>query len=285
MTTINYFYAAVFLSQVVVVSLYTPTLVRRRVRTLLATRPPAEYPKLYPVPVATIERMLRLHLNLNGGIAVLGLALAAWSYGYTIDGGMSPTAYAMYTVLQVAPIMLWTLWELRYLKRMRAAAPNSIRRAELKPRRPRDFVSPKLLGLAVITYLGATASIVFLGATSIPTALFHSTFLFTAMTIANLFAAVTSVWMLRRRKLDPHQTHDDRTRGLRAGWTAMLVTISLVNAYVGLQGLFDAFGLFDYMGFVASLLTQFCAVASGKASVAALDQEDFEVYKVDASRA
>jgi hypothetical protein len=285
MTTINYLYAVVFLSQVLVVSLYTPTLVRRRVRTLLATRPPAEYPQLYPVPVATIERTLRLYRILTAGIAVLGLALAAWFY--TIDAEMlaSAYAYAIYTCLQVAPVLLWTHWETRYFQRMRATAPNSIRRAELKPRRLRDFVSPTLLGLAVTTYLGATASLVFLSAAFIQEPLLTSTFLFTAMTIGNLFAAVASVWMLRGRKLDPHQTNDDRTRRLRAGWRAMFVTIILVNTYVALQSLLHGFGLFDYVGFAASLLTQFFAVASGKASVAALDQEDFEVYRANTNRA
>ena len=283
MTTIHYFYAAVFLSQVLVVSLYAPTLVRRRVHALLATRPPAEYPKLYPVPVATIERMLRLYRILNGGVAVLGLALAAWFY--TIDGKMSATSYAIYTCFQVAPVLLWGHWEKRYFQRMRAAAPNSIRRAELKPRRLRDFVSPTLLGLAVTTYLGATASLVFLSAASIPEPQLTSTFLFTAMTIGNLFAAVASVWMLRGRKLDPHQTLDDRTRRLRAGWRAMFATIILINAYVALQSLLHGFGLFGYVGFAASLLTQFFAVAAGKASVAALDQEDFEVYRANTNRA
>jgi hypothetical protein len=283
MTTINYLYAAVFLSQVLVVSLYAPTLVRRRVRTLLATRPAAEYPKLYPVPVATIERTLRLYRMLNAGIAALGLALAIWLY--TIDGEMSASVYAIYTCFQVAPVMLWTYWERRYFKRMSAAAPNTIRRAELKPRRVRDFISPALLGLAVATYLAATASLVFLRGAPIPEPLLTSTLNFTLMTLANLFAAVTSVWMLRSRKIDPHQTHEDRTRKLRAGWRAMFTTIILLNAYVAVQSLLHGFGLFDYVGFAASVLVQFFAVASGKASVAALDQEDFEVYRANTNRA
>jgi hypothetical protein len=283
MTTIHYLYAAVLLSQVVVVSLYAPTPVRRRVHTLLATRPPAEYPKLYPVSVGTIERTLHLYRILNVGIAVLGLALASWLY--TIHGEMSASVYAIYTCIQVAPVMLWTHWERRYFERMSAAAPSTIRRAELKPRRVRDFVSPALLGLAVATHLAATASLVFLRKAPIPEPLLSSTLSFTVMTVANLFAAVMSVWMLRGRKLDPHQTHEDRTRKLRAGWRAMFTTIILLNAYVAVQSLLHGFGLFDYVGFAASVLIQFFAVASGKASVAALDQEDFEVYRANTNRA
>jgi hypothetical protein len=280
--TIHHFYAAMFLSQVLVVSLYAPSRLLRAVRALLATRPPAEYPKLYPVPVATIERALRLHRNLNGGLAVLGLALAAWFYGYINDGGMPATIYAIYTMLQVAPIILWAHLEKRYFRRMRDAAANRIRKAELKPRRLFDLVSPKLLALLAGTYLAALVSVLLLSAAQVQNAVVSSIVYFTFVTIANLFAAGSLVWRLTGRRLDPHQTHNDRTRLQRASWTAFLISLSLVNAYVALQSLFQIFGLFDYVGFVASLLAQLCAVAASKGPVSAVYQEDFDVYKADA---
>jgi hypothetical protein len=283
--TIYYFYSAVILSQILVVSLYAPSIVARRVHALLATRPPAEYPKLYPVPVATIERTLRLYGNLNTGIAVLGLALlaAAWVYGYFGSSDKdSAIPYAIYTMLQVAPIMLWSIWEKRYFKRMHAAAHKSVRKAQLKPRRLFDLVSPTTLGVVVATYLGATASLVLLSP-SFPEPLLGFTFMFTAMTIWNLAAAALIVWT--PKKWDPHQTHDDRARGLRAVWRAATFTVIVLNAYVALQTVLTSFDVMQYAGFAASLLTQFFVVAGAKATVLVLNQEDFEVYKTDAKRA
>lgn len=285
--TIYYLYTAVILSQILVVSLYAPSIVARRVRALLATRPPPEYPKLYPVAVATIERKLRLYRILNAGIAVLGLAMlaAAWVFGYFGSDRDSAMPYAIYTCLQCAPIMLWALWEKRYFQRMSAGARSSIRRAELKPRRLFDFVSPTQLGLVVTTYVGATVSLVFLTAAPVPEPLLTSTILFTVMTIANLFFATGLVWVWTPKRWDPHQSHGDRARTIRAVYQAAVVTIILLNAYVALQSLLTSFGVLHLAGFAASFLTQFFAVAAAKATLVAFDQADFEVYKANASRA
>jgi hypothetical protein len=285
--TIYYFYTAVILSQILVVSLYAPSIVAHRVRALLATRPPAEYPKLYPVPVATIERTLRLYRILNAGIAVLGLALlaAAWAFGYFGSDRDSATPYAIYTMLQVVPVLLWGRWEKRYFQRMSAGTRNSIRRAELKPRRLFDFVSPTQLGLVVTTYVGAAVSLVFMTAAPIPEPRLTSAFMFTVITIANLFFASGLVWVRTPKRSDPHQSHGDRARAIRAVYQAAVATIILINAYVALQSVLTSFDVMQYAGFAASLLTQFFVLAAAKASVLVLNQEDFEVYKADATRA
>jgi hypothetical protein len=81
--TIDHVFVVVFLSQLVVVSLYVPSKILRRARALIETRPPAEYPKLYPVPVTAIQRVLRVWGSLHTVLLIVGLALlaAAWFYG------------------------------------------------------------------------------------------------------------------------------------------------------------------------------------------------------------
>jgi hypothetical protein len=49
----------------------------------------------------------------------------------------------LFSMFQCAPIMLWAFWELSYFKRMRAAARDGIRTAQLKPRRLFDFASAR----------------------------------------------------------------------------------------------------------------------------------------------
>jgi hypothetical protein len=178
--------------------------------------------------------------------------------------------------------MLWSIWEKRYFQRMSAGAHKPIRRAELTPRRLFDLVSPTTLGVVVATYVGATVSLAFLSP-SFPEPLLGFTFMFTAMTIWNLAVAALIVWT--PKKWDPHQTHHDRARMLRAVWRAATVTVIVLNGYVALQSVLTSFDVMQYAGFAASLLTQFFVLAAAKASVLVLAQEDFEVYKADATRA
>jgi hypothetical protein len=174
--------------------------------------------------VATIQRVLRVWGGLHTVLLALGLALlaAAWFYGYTIDPawqfGDIPAKNPMlghwlFSLLQCAPIMLWAFCELSYFKRMRAAARDGLRTAQLKPRRLFDFASPALLGTAAATYVGsAVLLLLFLSWEGRPRIQFSLQYIFTVMTLCNIFAAAVLVWMVRSKKLDPHQTHGDRAR-------------------------------------------------------------------------
>jgi hypothetical protein len=296
--TIDHVFTAVFVIQLLVVSLYVPGKILRRARALIATRPPAEYPKLYPVPLATIERVLRVWGGLNSVLLVTGLALlaAAWVLGYTIDPawqfGDIPAknpirVYWVYTCLQGAPIMLWGLWELRYFKRMRATARDSIRVAQLKPRRLSDFVSPTLLGTAAATYVAAAVLLLFLGWEARPRIQFSAQSMFSGMTLCNLFMAGMLAWMLRGKKLDPHQTHGDRARAIRAGGRIVVVGTILLNAFTGIMSLLIAFRLLHYAPILASLFFQVSTILSTKkfGVVAPFGQEDFDVYRANTTRA
>lgn len=300
MTLDDVFFYGVYLSQILLISLYVPSRVLRKARGLIATYPPAEFPKLYPVPVATIERTLRVYLGLNLAVVVLGLALLAadWWSGYTIDsawwawqeGDPYPVrniraiawVSTFYTVLQfLLSITLFAYWESRYFKRMRAAR-GRIRTAELKARRLFGFVSPALLGTAVAMYVGATASLLFLELPQRATAL-----MITFLTMSQVGTVSTLLWVLYGKKQDPHQTHEDRARMIRTVWQNVLVVSILLSAIFVIAGALAAFRLLDYALFVNSLFVQAIAVIStGRFRlVVPSGQENFEVYKADTNRA
>ena len=56
MTSKVLLFYAVYLSQVLLISLYLPRRVLRWARDLIDTYPPSAYPKLYAEPLADIER-------------------------------------------------------------------------------------------------------------------------------------------------------------------------------------------------------------------------------------
>lgn len=301
MTIDDVFFYGVYLSQILLVSLYVPSRVVRRARNLIGTYPPAEFPKLYPVPVATIERTLRVYRSVNVGVVVVGLALLAadWWSGYTIDSAwwtwqegepypvrnMRGAAWVstFYTLLQyLLSIALFAYWESRYFKRMRAAARDRIRTAELKARRLFGFVSPVLLGTAAAMYVGVTVSLLFLELPQRGTAI-----MITCLTMSNVWAAGCLVWVHYRKKHDPHQTHEDRARMIRTVWQSVVVLSILLSALFVIAGALVAFRLQDYMGFVWSLFIQVIAViGTGKFSlVVPSGQENFEVYRGGTNRA
>jgi hypothetical protein len=243
---------AVYLSQVLLISLYLPSRVLRHARRTIEAFPPSEYPKLYPEPLATIDRKLRIYRNLNTAFLLLGLGLlaGAWLFDYRIAAryGAYPAmvVHSVYSMLQVAPMIVMSFWVFAYFKRMRAAARGRIRTAELKARRLFEFVSPALLGAAVAMFVGATALHLFLdgGPGWGPAArlgLRPAEVRIATMTILNASFAGIILWSLYGRKQDPHQTYSDRARQIRLVaqgvlmasifWSAFMAGFHVLNAF------------------------------------------------------
>jgi hypothetical protein len=291
---------AVYLSQVLLISLYLPSKLLRHSRRLIEAFPPSEYPKLYPEPLERIERKLRVYRNLNTGLLLLGLGLlaAAWLLDYRIAAkyGAYPTmvAHATYSMLQVLPLVAFSLWGLAYYKRMRAAARGRIRTAELKVRRLFEFVSPTLVGAAAAMYVGATASLLLieggpgwlvgglLGWLS-----FHRQYVMIAsLTICNAMFAGVILWSLYGRKLDPHQTDGDRERQIRLVAQGLLGASILFSVFMAGFNLLSAFelelwhyGPLLYSGFLQIGLTACLWFFLTFDPFLGLKPESFEVYK------
>jgi hypothetical protein len=224
---------------------------------LIEIFPPSDYPKLYPESLATINQKLRVFRNLNVSVLLIGLGLlaGAWLSDYRIAAkyGAYPTmvAHSVYSMLQLAPMVVFSLWGFTYYKRMRAAARGRIRTAELKARRLFEFVPPALLGLAVAMYVGATASLLLvegrpgwlvgglLGWLS-----FHRQYVMIAsLTISNALFAGIIAWSLYGRKQDPYQTYEDRARQIRLVAQGLLAASMLLSVFMVGFNLLSAFEL------------------------------------------
>jgi hypothetical protein len=288
---------AVYLSQVLLISLYLPSKLLGHARRLIETFPPADYPKLYAEPLATIDRKLRVYRNLNTGVLFIGLGLlaGAWLSDYRIAAryGAYPAmvAHATYSMLQVLPMVVFSLWGFAYFKRMRAAARGRIRTAELKARRFFEFVSPMLLGTAVAMYLGATVSLVFLdggpgwvGGLGARLGLRPAEVMIAAMTIYNSLFAGIIIWSLYGRKQDPHQTDADRARQIRLVAQGLLMASILLSVFVAGHNLLNVFELWHYGPLLHSVFLQ-AGLTACLWFFATFDPylrfspESFEVYK------
>ena len=291
-----WFYA-VYLSQVLLISLYLPSRVLRHARRLIETFPPSDYPKLYPEPLATIDQKLRVYRSLNTGLLLLGLGLlaGAWLSDYRIAAryGAYPTmvAHAVYSMLQVSPMVVFSLWGFAYFKRMRAAARSRIRTAELTARRLFELVSPTLVGTAVAMYVGATASLVLLdggpgwvGGLGARIGLRPGVAMMISMTIANIFFASIIAWSLYGPKQDPHQTHEDRARQIRVAAHGLLTASILLSVFMAGFNLLNVLELWHYGPLLYSVflqagLTAFLGFLVTFDPFLRFDPQSFEVYK------
>jgi hypothetical protein len=299
MTINSLLFYAVYLSQVLLISLYLPNRLLHRARHVIETFPPSEYPRLYPEPLARINRKLRIYRYLNGGLLLLGLGLlaAAWLSDYRIAAryGAYPTAvaYSSYTILQLSPIIVLSFWGIAYFRRLREAARGRIRTAELKARRPFEFVSPPLLGTAVAMYVVASAVLLYVDGGpgwlvgGFPGWLsFHRHGVKIAtMTIFNALGAGIIVWSLYGKKQHPHQTHEDRAMQIRLVSRSVLVVSTLLSAFTAGGHLLDSFELWHYGPLLSSLFTQVtCVITLASALLVRVDRGSFDVYKANPNR-
>ena len=288
----------IYLSQALVISLYAPSSIQRRLRGLIAAHPPAEFPKLYPVPVATIERVLRICFGLNLGILVLGLALlaAAWFSGYTFDrawyGGdipisdAHPRLWVGYTYLQLVPAVLFAYWGHRYGKGMRAAARSRIRTAELKPRRLLDFISPALLVTVAVTYVGAAVVLLLvvgesprrIGGASVGE---FNALLFAVLTLEHIGLAGVFFWALYGKKPDPYQTREDWARTMRFSLQCCAGVCALQSVLGAASSVLLAFDLLRYIPLLVSCFLQAVWVPLTLKLLRSFDQQSFDVYRAD----
>ena len=175
----------VFLCQVLLVSFYLPRKILGRMRYLFETYPPSTHPKLYARPIAHYEKSERNYRIMNRVILLAGLLLLAVLLGYSRSGEWDHVVAMWFALVQYFPVMLLDLSSLREARLMRDSCAT--RKAELHPRRLLDFVSPTMIGLAIVTYVAFVALILYVRQFEFPW--FGGYWNIAGVTIGNLFLA------------------------------------------------------------------------------------------------
>ncbi len=275
------FFYVIFLSQVLLISLYLPKRLLGRLRHIVARYPPSEYPKLYPVPLDTVERAQRNYRNLNSFALLVGLALV-------LAGVLAPTVeifdwdsavLTMYSAIQWSPFIIATTAGFTYFNLKRRPDSRSTRRADLHPRRLFDFVSPALVGAAILVYLAFVLLILYVRQFEFPW--FGGHWNIFAMTAANLLFAGLIFKSLYGKRKDPYKAHEDRMREIELN-ANLLVWVSIVaTLFVVIAVTLRALELPDVIPVAQSLYFQLLALISFRAF--RIDHVNFEVYREDPS--
>jgi hypothetical protein len=287
----NLFYIA-FLGQIFLLSYYFPNKVLARMQHVLASYPPETYPKLYPRPV---EHYKLAHLAFKYAsrfILLLGFLILFtvmfWVDHSTFadDGFISEAWPAAYGMIQFLPLMAVEFSELSHFKQMRNANSASRRTAELRRRGLTDFVSPGLLSMAILVFAGAILFDLYVhdfavtwGHDTVQRAL--------VLSATNGLLAIVGAWNLYGRKLDPHQSAENRIQRISVNVKSLLFVSMALSVFIAVTAADDMYKLDFLDAAIMSIYFQAIAFFSLGYTLRSikLDAIDFDVYKNDAATA
>ena len=164
-----YAFLAAFTLQILAISVLVPAWFVRYVRVQAARLPGERLAQLYPgVDLERAQkRFLTQYRVLNTGTAVLGLLLLGWLFNYTQrpdwdDGPVEALLTAYFLVAQVLPVGLIAWVGVQFNRKHKRPLPDAKRTATLQRRGLFDFISPFVVGLAVLSYLLFAAFVLYL---------------------------------------------------------------------------------------------------------------------------
>jgi uncharacterized membrane protein len=164
-----YAFLTAFGVQILVTSVLYPAWFSRYVRMRSARLPAERLAQLYPgVDLGPArERFLARYRALNTGLAVLGVLLLVWLFGYLRrpdwhDGPVEVLVTVYFLAAQMLPLGFVVWRGIRFNKEHKRALPEGKRRAVLQRRGLFDFVSKFVVCLAALGYFLFAAFVIFM---------------------------------------------------------------------------------------------------------------------------
>ncbi len=283
----NIFYI-VFLGQILLISYYIPRKLIGRMRYVMETYPPADYPKLYSKPIEEYWKAqwgfaLSYKIIMALGFVILLSVMFLVDHSTFADDGYISEAFPMaYGVIQFLPLMYIEFSEYNQLKKMRLLNASPKRRAELRHRSLFDFVSHFLLGAALFL---AVASVCYDFYTHDFALIWDQDATYRSLTliITNLALFGVGAWQLYGKKLDPHQSSGDRLRRAAASVKSLLYVSMAMSIYFMTVAADDIYNLDFLDAILMSAYFQIIVLLSIGSVMRAIRPEnvDFSVYKAD----
>ncbi len=269
----------VLLSQVLFVSFYYPQKVLGIVRQVIDRYPPLEYGKLYPVSTLEMQKAQQYYKVANLMILAVGLALVSYSFTFPSDellGWDSQSVLLFYFLLQSTPLIFVVVNPgFSFFNLARKPSADGSRIAEFERRRLTDFVSPKFLFLACITYVAFVLSVI-----TMPELWGAGYWNILYVTLLNVVFVAAALHHMYGKKHDPHQSHGDRLRRIKVGVNVQVFSSIGATLFLAIN-----VGLQNYAGGLQDIATSayFQLAILSTFVMYRIDDIDFEVYKEPAS--
>lgn len=269
------FYAA-FLSQLLLVSLYLPQKMRSRIRQIIAIYPQSQFPHLYPEPVEKHEKALRSLGVINLVTCAASLVLVALILSDSSLLGHEGILTNVVFPIQVLPLVFMEITTSRFYKLMRQTNTKTKRTALLQPRRFLEFVSPSLLGSATVVYLAFVAFVIYINQFDYPW--FGGYVNVVGVTAMNIFFGIIIARKIHGKKINPHQSDEDRNREIQYLIKQMLSVSIAGTVYITIAILLGTQEWRHLQPLMTSIYYQLIAIVAFR-TLPGLDSTDDEVYK------
>tara|TARA_R110000868_G_scaffold172031_3_gene407818 strand:- start:110 stop:982 length:873 start_codon:yes stop_codon:yes gene_type:complete len=275
------FYSA-FFSQIWLISYHYPKQILSRMDYILEHCPADKYAKLYPKGYEkTLEGKI-LYKLLNIVILIIGLIVFVTFVIANKRGNIQledvsflPFAYGM---LQAIPFLMLEVSAIKQFKLMRNLNAESKRQADLNPRSLFNYVSPLRFFSAVIMFFVSTYILFstndFVFSAQIAT-------LIGAMLLCNgLFVGLGYV-LLHGKRLDPHQSTEDRHTMTSAVFRSYTSVSILVSVFFIINRCVEHYSIYDWEPLINSLYWQSVVLLSTGAmlKLTTLEEVNYEVYR------
>jgi hypothetical protein len=212
----------VFAGQVLLISWYFPRQAVSRIKYVLEKHPPSTHPKMYARPFDYYERVVRNFVQLNRAIVVAGFVIIAGlivgTFGMGWDGAVvtpwsttgewDAAIVVPFFLLQWAAVAYLEVSGSRHFKALAKTPPPRVRTTQLRRRRLVDFVSSAMLAVAVVTYVGFVAFILYYETFGFEW--FWPNFNIALVTLMYLVLGATIAVTVYGRWPDHHQAPQDR---------------------------------------------------------------------------
>lgn len=248
--------------------------------------PASTHPKLYPKSNNFYKNSTRFFGLFNALIFITGWIILYFINEGALVGetGINPMLPWAYFMIQMMPMFILEIFGFRMSKLMKQADTRTIKSAKLAPRNLFQFISPALLAVVVIAYIGlvifayALEGFEFeLGSKAFTVSI--------ALLLGYLFFFGMIAWLIYGKKLDPYQSHEDRIKTVSLVIKTYCFTMIACAFFLGFAVAVSTFNLKSLMPTAMSFFLQFIAVLSTGFMLhkSRLEDIDFDVYKADYS--
>jgi len=264
-----------FLLQILLVSFYLPGRVSSRLRFIFATYPPSQYPKLYPKPIEHYGRAQRIYRVLNGVILFAGFLILAALLSNSHDGGIDNAIVIGYIIAQLIPSAILDTWSLREFALMRSVDSRTVRKAQLRPRRVFDIISPTPVIFAAVIYVAFVLLVIYAKQFGYPS--IGGYWNIVNVTALNVSYAGLVLWFIYGKKMNPHQSDEDRVRQIKTLANLLILVSIATTLFTALSFALSAFNVRHLLPAAISVYFQIVVVFSFQSYL--LDIKNFDVYK------
>ncbi len=273
----NLLYLA-FIMQVIFISWYIPKVLIEQSKKIFDKHPKKQYPKLYPISRDAIDIGINTFKNMNRVILLIGIyivAYGAYSQSQEMLNVDSSAVLIGFFFLQYLPYIVMEFSGFKFLKLMRQSNTNTVRKANLQPRKMLNYFSPFYLSLLVISNLGFIAVVEYFVRN--PFEHFGGYYNLVGLVFIDVFMFSILAWNIHGKTTNPHISAQDQTEQIEKIVKVSVLTIFMVTLFTTSELIMSATGtrhLMDVFMSIYFLLLAFIGMSAYR-----LDNLNFEVYR------